>query len=226
MSGGPQVFLGATTFCLIASPPDLRPPRGLPARETWQPSCARCLVSKPGQALPPPAGTAARPRRPRGGLQSGGAGNDPARPRRPRGGLQSGGAGHDPAGPRRRPRAPQSGPAVRPRRPRDDRLLNNVARNSRASISNTEIASLELQRFEHILKTDRCKLRATFARGYIVPRRTDDETPLADAVRSLWPTQVRPPSASTAPRQRTRRSTPRRRWGGSSQAGSPGAGST
>ena len=162
MSGGPQVFLGATTFCLIASPPDLRPPRGLPARETWQPSCARCLVSKPGQALPPPAGTAARPRRPRGGLQSGGAGNDPARPRRPRGGLQSGGAGHDPAGPRRRPRAPQSGPAVRPRRPRDDRLLNNVARNSRPSISNTEIASLELQRFEHILKTDRCKLRATF----------------------------------------------------------------
>ena len=168
----------------------------------------------------------ARPRRPRGGLQSGGAGNDPARPRRPRGGLQSGGAGHDPAGPRRRPRAPQSGPAVRPRRPRDDRLLNNVARNSRASISNTEIASLELQRFEHILKTDRCKLRATFARGYIVPRRTDDETPLADAVRSLWPTQVRPPSASTAPRRCTRRSTPRRRWGESNRAGGPGAGST
>ena len=146
MSGGPQVFLGATTFCLIASPPDLRPPpgfrlppdlrppRGLPARETWQPSCARCLVSKPGQALPPPAGTAARPRRPRGG-------------------LQSGGAGHDPAG---------------PRRPRDDRLLNNVARNSRASISNTEIASLELQRFEHILKTDRCKLRATFVLADVV----------------------------------------------------------
>ena len=109
---------------------------------------------------------------------------------------------------------------------RDDRLLNNVARNSRASISNTEIASLELQRFEHILKTDRCKLRATFARGYVVPRRTDDETPLADAVRSLWPTQVRPPSASTAPRQRTRRSTPRRRWGESNRAGGPGAGST
>ena len=30
MSGGPQVFLGATTFCLIATPPDLRPPRGAP----------------------------------------------------------------------------------------------------------------------------------------------------------------------------------------------------
>ena len=155
-------------------------------------SFARRVVSKPGQALPPPAGTAARPRRPRGG-------------------LQSAGAGHDPAG---------------PRRPRDDRLLNNVARNSRASISNTEIASLELQRFEHILKTDRCKLRATFARGYIVPRRTDDETPLADAVRSLWPTQVRPPSASTAPRQRTRRSQPRSLWGESNRAGLHGVGST
>ena len=172
----------------------------------------------------------ARPRRPRGGLQSAGAGNDPARPRRPRGGLQSAGAGHDPAGPRRPRGGLQSGGAghdpAGPRRPRDDRLLNNVARNSRASISNTEIASLELQRFEHILKTDRCKLRATFARGYIVPRRTDDETPLADAVRSLWSTQVRPPSASTAPRRCTRRSTPRRRWGESNRAGGPGAGST
>ena len=218
MSGGPQVFLGATTFCLDAArSPDAAwlvgpgylvcpwaAARPLAVRAA---SFARRVVSKPGQALPPPAGTAARPRRPRGGLQSGGAGNDPARPRR-------------------RPRAPQSGPAVRPRRPRDDRLLNNVARNSRASISNTEIASLELQRFEHILKTDRCKLRATFARGYIVPRRTDDETPLADAVRSLWPTQVRPPSASTAPRRCTRRSTPRRRWGESNRAGGPGAGST
>ena len=203
MSGGPQVFLGATTFCLDAArSPDAAwlvgpgylvcpwaAARPLAVRAA---SFARRVVSKPGQALPPPAGTAARPRRPRGGLQSGGAGNDPAGPRRPR----------------------------------DDRLLNNVARNSRASISNTEIASLELQRFEHILKTDRCKLRATFARGYIVPRRTDDETPLADAVRGLWPTQVRPPSASTAPRRCTRRSQQRSLWGGSSRAGLHGVGST
>ena len=180
MSGGPQVFLGATTFCLIASPPDLRPPRGLPARS---PSALRASL--------------------------GASSRSPARPRRPRGGLQSGGAGHDPAGPRRRPRAPQSGPAVRPRRPRDDRLLNNVARNSRASISNTEIASLELQRFEHILKTDRCKLRATFARGYVVPRRTDDETPLADAVRGLVLTVIRWLGASSLPRRCTCRSQPR-----------------
>ena len=215
MSGGPQVFLGATTF-VLRTPPDFHPPRGLPARS---PSALRASLGASSRSP-------ARPRRPRGGLQSAGAGHDPAGPRRPRGGLQSGGAGHDPAGPRRRPRAPQSGPAVRPRRPRDDRLLNNVARNSLTRVSNVEVASLELQRFEHILKTDRCKLRATFARGYVVPRRTDDETPLADAVRSLWPTQVRPPSASTAPRQRTRRSRPRSLWGGSSQAGSPGAGST
>ena len=186
MSGGPQVFLGATTFCLDAArSPDAAwlvgpgylvcpwaAARPLAVRAA---SFARRVVSKPGQALPPPAGTAARPRRPRGGLQSGGAGNDPAGPRRPR----------------------------------DDRLLNNVARNSRASISNTEIASLELQRFEHILKTDRCNLRATFARGYIVPRRTDDETPLADAVRGLVLTVIRWLGASSLPRRCTCRSQPR-----------------
>ena len=76
-------------------------------------------ISKPDQAPPPPTGTAAWPRRPRGGLQSGGAhclcvvGQAPPPPtgtaawpccrppaprpgpvslRRPRGGLQSGGA--------------------------------------------------------------------------------------------------------------------------------------
>ena len=192
MSGGPQVFLGATTFlsrCRQIS--DRRPVSGCRQISGRREAC-------------PPARLGNR-------AALGASSRSPARPRRPRGGLQSAGAGHDPAG---------------PRRPRDDRLLNNVARNSRASISNTEIASLELQRFEHILKTDRCKLRATFARGYIVSRRTDNGTPLADAVRSLWPTQVRPPSASTAPRQRTRRSTPRRRWGGSSRAGLHGVGST
>ena len=47
-------------------------------------------------------------------------------------------------------------------------LLSNLARNSPASISNIEVASLELQRFERESKTDRCKLRATFARGCVV----------------------------------------------------------
>ena len=169
MSGGPQVFLGATTF-VLRTPPDFHPPRGLPARS---PSALRASLGASSRSP-------ARPRRPRGGLQSAGAGHDPAGPRRPRGGLQSGGAGHDPAGPRRRPRAPQSGPAVRPRRPRDDRLLNNVARNSLTRVSNVEVASLELQRFEHILKTDRCKLRATLlgVTSFLVAEITGPRSPI------------------------------------------------
>ena len=41
-------------------------------------------------------------------------------------------------------------------------FLSNVARNSPAAASNLEFASLELQRFERRLKTDRGKLCATF----------------------------------------------------------------
>lgn len=43
-------------------------------------------------------------------------------------------------------------------------FLGNVARNSPAAASNLEFASLELQRFERHLKTDRGKLCATFIR--------------------------------------------------------------
>ena len=43
-------------------------------------------------------------------------------------------------------------------------FLGNVARNSPAAASNLECASLELQRFERRLKTDRGKLCATFIR--------------------------------------------------------------
>ena len=43
-------------------------------------------------------------------------------------------------------------------------FLDNVARNSPAAASNLEYASLELQRFERHLKTDRGKLCATFIR--------------------------------------------------------------
>ena len=171
MSGGPQVFLGATTFLsrcrqisgrglacwagLLGVPVGGGPPARRPRCELRS---ARRLEARPGPAT-----------------ARGHCSQAPQASRRP------------PIGRRRRPRAPQSGPAglaaasnraalgmtrpgpaVRPRRPRDDRLLNNVARNSRASISNTEIASLELQRFEHILKTDRCKLRATFVLADVV----------------------------------------------------------
>ena len=50
MSGGPQVFLGATTFCLIASPSDFRQPRVL---------CGAGLLCVPVGGGPP----ASRPRR-------------------------------------------------------------------------------------------------------------------------------------------------------------------
>ena len=43
-------------------------------------------------------------------------------------------------------------------------FLGNVARNSPAAASNLEFVSLELQRFERRLKTDRGKLCATFIR--------------------------------------------------------------
>ena len=78
-------------FLLPAAPPDLRPPRVLPARCVcrWAAarpravraaSFARRVVSKPGQAPPPPTGTAADPS---GALHTGGtcvAWTSPARP--------------------------------------------------------------------------------------------------------------------------------------------------
>ena len=100
MSGGPQVFLGATTFCLLVVPLVFRAPEGPAAREARRPhfvrrraskparalrslrrpplrrglSCwrvAECVGSKPGQAPPPPTGTAAGPS---GALHASGAG--------------------------------------------------------------------------------------------------------------------------------------------------------
>ena len=159
MSGGPQVFLGTTTFYLISGCRQISGHR------------EACPPARLGDraALGASSRSPARPRRPRGNLQSGGAGHGTARPRRPRGGLQSGGAGHDPTGPRRRPRAAQPGPAgLAAASNRAAQLLSNVARNSLERLSNIEVSTLELQRFERGSKTDRCKLRATFARGYVV----------------------------------------------------------
>ena len=83
MSGGPQVFLGATTFCVTC-----RQISGCREEHLLVPVClvcpwaaarplavraasfARRVVSKPGQALPPPTGTAAGPS---GALHTGGA---------------------------------------------------------------------------------------------------------------------------------------------------------
>ena len=80
-----------------------------------------------------------------------------------------------PARPRRRPRAPQPGPPVSPAPFTPAArlvllcvapfcpLLSNFARNSPVTISEFELASLELQRFWAVFKSDRGKLRATFA---------------------------------------------------------------
>ena len=204
-------------------------------------SFARRVVSKPGQAPPPPTGTAARPSAPSGALHTGGTwcagvwpGQDPppltgavARPRhRPRA-LQPGpAAAHgrcsqarfearpcppDPPAPstpavpvvlvcpartRRHSRVPQPGslfslapstPAVpvvlvcpaRPRhRPRASPLmLTNFARNSPTTVSNLECASLELQRFQRLLKLPSNELRATFlepAVSYVLHQRIQE----------------------------------------------------
>ena len=139
-------------------------------------SFARRVVSKPGQAPPPPTGTAARPSAPSGALHTGGtwcAGVWPGQDPPPLTGAV--------ARPRHRTRAPQPGslfspapstPAVpvvlvcpaRPRhRPRASPLmLTNFARNSPTTVSNLECASLELQRFQRLLKLPSNELRATF----------------------------------------------------------------
>ena len=63
-AGGPGCGAGPLGVPVGGGPPASRPRR--------EPS-ARRVVSKPGQALPPPTGTAARPSAPSGALHSGGA---------------------------------------------------------------------------------------------------------------------------------------------------------
>ena len=106
-----------------------------PAREiaTREPGGSEWSISKPGQAPPPPTGTAARPRRPRGGLQSVGV-LCVARP-----GL-----------PHRRVLV-----SLTPE------LTTNFACNSPATISNHEFVALEFQRFLGLLKVCSIELHAT-----------------------------------------------------------------
>ena len=138
-------------------------------------SFARRVVSKPGQDPPPLTGAVARPRHrtraPQPGSLFSPAPSTPAVPV----------VLVCPARPRHRTRAPQPGslfslapstPAVpvvlvcpaRPRhRPRASPLmLTNFARNSPTTVSNLECASLELQRFQRLLKLPSNELRATF----------------------------------------------------------------
>ena len=115
-------------------------------------SFARRVVSKPGQAPPPPTGTAARPSGPPGALHTSGAGSLfgsstrrlEARP----------GPYWDPV-----PRPQPSRPALTSHISEPTR---NFARNSPTSLSNSEIRSLELQRFPTLLKLLLIELRATF----------------------------------------------------------------
>ena len=105
-------------------------------------SFARRVVSKPGQAPPPPTGTAAWPR---GGLPSVGACClCPTCP--------GSAATH-----RHRDQAPH--PAITHTIPAP---TPNFACNSPTTVSNLESTTLELQRFLGISKSDRIKLRATF----------------------------------------------------------------
>ena len=92
----------------------------------------RCVVSKPGQALPPSTGTAAGPS---GALHTGGA---------------------------RLLMCVVSKPGQAPP------PLSNFARNSPVTLSNIEFRSLELQRFQSLLKLCPIELRARFwGRGLV-----------------------------------------------------------
>ena len=115
-------------------------------------SFARRVVSKPGQAPPPPTSTAAGPS---GALHTGG----------------DCGAVNSPARPRRSQRAPQPGPAATAQVSCPDLTCRiaetapNFARNSPATISNIEFRSLELQRFGALLNVHPIELRAKLRCG-------------------------------------------------------------
>ena len=137
-----------------------RPAREIATRELR----SEWSISRPALALPPPTGTAARPSGPSGALHTGGAcvvWTSPAR--------------------HRRPRAPQPGPPVPPApstpavlcccawlgvSPRSPawprRCPSSFARNSLATISNIEFRSLQLQRFQTLLKFLPIELCARF----------------------------------------------------------------
>ena len=157
----PLLLCLARVLAVLVAPPDLRPPRGLPARE---PSALRASL---GTSSPSPA----RPRRPRGGLQSGEACScecplalppptgTAARPFGPSGALHTGGAALLMCGWVRRLEALPGPAAARGRRSQALRslrypprrrclgiLLGNFACNSRTPVVYGSIESLEFQR--------------------------------------------------------------------------------
>ena len=172
MSGGPQVFLGATTFCLIATPPDLRPPRGAPV--------GIGLLGVPVGGGPPA-------RRPRCELRS--ARRLEARP------GPAAAHGH-------RSQVPQA--SQRP-------LIGRSDEQSPAPPQPTNSGIREVP-------TQFVWCRAQWRRQLNPAQKRIRTGPLLLAL-----TRRR---VSSLLGRRTCRSTPRRRWGGSNQAGWPGADST
>ena len=189
MSGGPQVFLGTTTFCSrcreISGRRGACPPARRPRRELRS---ARRLEARPG-----PAGLAAASDR---------AALEMTRP-------PTGTAAKPCSAPRHEarlcppvPPAPSTpvGPgvlmcgSVRCREAQLWLSFNNLARNSSMAHSNFEFASLELQRFWGVSKNDRDKLRAKCGRRWRRRRPwVPQPSPAAHGCRSLAPPRPRRP---------------------------------
>ena len=117
-----------------------RPAREIATREL---EGSEWSISRPALALPPPTGTATRPRHRPWVSQ-------PV-PSGPSGALHTGGAGSLMCALRVDSLSGQAPP-----------LPINFARNSPAACSNIECTSLELQRFWGVSKNDHYKLRASF----------------------------------------------------------------
>ena len=166
--------------CVVPARPRHRPrapqsgPRVPPAPSM---PVAPSVLCGAGQAPPPPTGTAARPTGPSGALHTCGAwslcvpvGGDPpvSRPRRElrsarRLVVRPGPAAHRHRGVTRCPQVSCPALACRIAEP-----TLNFARNSLAALSNHELRSLELQRFQTLLNVHTIELRAVFVGGAAV----------------------------------------------------------
>ena len=150
-------------------------------------SFARRVVSKPGQAPPPPTGTAAWPSSPSGALHTGGA-------------CDSGVPGQAPPPPTGTAADPSCAPhqwglvcwrvvrcvvSTPGRVPRLDVFpILSFACNSPATLSNREFTTLELQRFQTLLKLHPIELHAKFGGGGVVAAQGSQPGPAARGCRS------------------------------------------
>ena len=211
MSGGPQVFLGATTFCSRCH------------------QFSGCRLISGRRVACPPARLGNR-------ASLGASSRSPARPRRPRSGLRSGGADPVSVRPRRRPRAPQPGPA------------GLAATSDRAALIlfRLDSAAAHGHRSQAPQASQRPPIGRSDEHSPAPPQPTNSgirEVPTQFVwCRAQWRRQLNPAQkrirtgplllalrrrrVSSLLGRRTCRSTPRQRWGGSNQAGWPGADST